>query len=619
MKKLHQRPFFSRFDPSEKSARYSWCLTAATFLMLLLAGGCLGLMSLYFSTGTYKLELFEFYTENTTLVLLNVLPFQLVCLLVWFLSNRAWLGFLSGSAVCLAYSFAEYWKLMARDDAIYAEDLSIIKEALQMSESYAEITWQMLFAIGLVAAGTVVLFLFFRGRLPHWSLRVAMPLAVVIACVCLYRGPYTSAKLYDSFPVWNRLNRWVQVNTYISRGGIYPFIHSIPKAFSVPPEGYSAKDAKAVLEEYESDALPADKKVSVITLQLEAFTDFSALTDQITGEDPYAAYHQLKNESYSGTLVNNVFAGGTIDTERCFLTGFSKLGSFRRDSWSYARWFGEQGYTLQGAHSGYQAFYNRLNVNANLGLEDYRFIDNYYKDIVNGVPKDRVLFPDIAEQAISAMEAGNPVFSFNITYQNHGPYAGETKYSVKEYVPKGKLEDYDYNVVNNYLSGIEDTGNNLLQMVDTLRARKEPVVLVVYGDHKPWLGDSGRTYTALGIDLFETNDESFYNYYNTEYLIWANDAAKEQLNKEFRGQGPMISPCYLMNLLFEQCGWEGPSFLKLSNEVRAALPVITNNGRCVAEGALIPTAQMTDAQKTLLDKLYHTQYYLMRDAEGKLP
>ena len=74
-----------------------------------------------------------------------------------------------------------------------------------------------------------------------------------------------------------------------------------------------------------------------------------------------------------------------------------------------------------------------------------------------------------------------------------------------------------------------------------------------------------------------------------------------------------------MNLLFEQCGWEGPSFLKLSNEVWAALPVITNNGRCVAEGALIPTAQMTDAQKTLLDKLYHTQYYLMRDAEGKLP
>ena len=78
------------------------------------------------------------------------------------------MSFLSGGVFCLVYSFSEYWKLVARDDPIYAEDLTLIKEALQMSESYIEVTWQMCLAVALVVIGTLVMFLFFRGK-PHTS------------------------------------------------------------------------------------------------------------------------------------------------------------------------------------------------------------------------------------------------------------------------------------------------------------------------------------------------------------------------------------------------------------------------------------------------------------------
>ena len=174
-------------------------------------------------------------------------------------------------------------------------------------------------------------------------------------------------------------------------------------------------------------------------------------------------------------------------------------------------------------------------------------------------------------------------------------------------------------MVNNYLSGVEDTSNRMLEMADAFRDSKEPVVLVFFGDHKPWLGDSSTTYTALGIDLFANNEESFYNYYNTEYLIWANDAAKEVLGKEFSGKGPAISPCYLMNLLFEQCGWEGPSYLKMSNEIKAELPVVTTNDRYLVDGALVPTSSLTEEQKAMLEKMRRVQFYLSRDSGGKLP
>ena len=38
------------------------------------------------------------------------------------------------------------------------------------------------------------------------------------------------------------------------------------------------------------------------------------------------------------------------------------------------------------------------------------------------------------------------------------------------------------------------------------------------------------------------------NYYCTPYLIHANEAARDALGFDFVGEGPKISPCFLMNL-----------------------------------------------------------------------
>ena len=51
--------------------------------------------------------------------------------------------------------------------------------------------------------------------------------------------------------------------------------------------------------EYEDDDIPENKKVHVVMTMLEAFCDFSDLTDAITENDPYADYHALQAESYT--------------------------------------------------------------------------------------------------------------------------------------------------------------------------------------------------------------------------------------------------------------------------------------------------------------------------------
>lgn len=608
------------FDTAGKNKGKKLLLGVLVFVVLTLAGLCLGIMGLYFSAGLYSKELLRYYLEQPNLVLFNTLPFLLIIYFVWFLTDRPWIGFGTGGLVCLVYSLAEYWKLLSRNDPVYAEDLTVLKEALQMSGQYISVTPVMILAVGLVLMGIGVLYLLFRRtRVFHPVSRLALGLGTVLLCGGLYRNVYTSETVYKSFQVWEKLNPWFDNNKYISRGGIYPFIYSIQTAVPRAPEGYDAQEAEAMLEEYTSDDIPEHQQANVIFVMLEAFADLSGETDLITEGDPYEAYHQLKDESYSGKLMTNIFAGGTINTERCAVTGFSELGSFRRQTWSYAQYFKDQGYRVTGSHGGYQEFYNRLNVNRNLGFEDYYFLENHYGKFGDGVTMDYYFLPEVTELCKEQIDHGEKVFSFNVTYQNHGPYDTTLWDQYVPYVKEGAVSDGDYGIINNYLNGVADTGNRLLEMAEAFRDEEEPVILVFFGDHKPWLGDSSTTYEALGIDIQSGAEGSVYNHYTTDYLIWGNDAARQLYGDVFSGEGPTISPCYLMNVLFERCGWAGPSYMKLTNEVMEALPIQTTTGYFREHEGLVSEAELSEQAEKLLNKMRNVQYYLTRESGGELP
>ena len=575
----------------------------------------LGLVSLYFSAGSHGIRLFLWYLTQPMVLTLNLLPYLLLGLLLLALTGRSWLAFGLDAAVCLFFSWAQFWKLMARSDPIYAEDLLILAEAQQMAGQYIQLTPAILCSAIAAVALTWALW-FFRGRPLKPLPRLSLAAAVVALALWLSPNVYISGRVYNSLKVWPKLNQWIDTNRYISRGGIYPFLNSIPAAIPEPPEGCDEEEARAILSAYPSDDIPENERVSIIVTQLEAFCDLSGLTDRITGADPYAEYHALLDESFHGRLLPNVFAGGTIDTERCVLTGFSRLESFRRPSWSYARYFAEQGYTIQGAHAGYEAFYNRLNVNENLGVPGYRFIENHFREFVSGIPGDDVLLPDITEHALSAM-ASAPVFSFNVTYQNHGPYSADSARFDEPFVPQGELSDSDYHIVNNYLFGIRDTGRQMAAMTDAFRTREEPVILVFFGDHKPWLGEQSVTYEALGIDITSDADAAFYNYYATDYLFWANDAARAALDSDFTGIGPDISPCFLMNVLFRQCGWDGPGYTGLTDSLLDAVPMLHTSGRFLVNGSL--TDSLPADLQELVTQMEQVQYYLTQDSGGIHP
>ena len=602
--------FFLRRAPEaewtvgKKIVYYLW-----RFLILLCAGICLGALALIFAYGNYSWGVFLGYLQSGFLLVINILPAVVLLFFLYGLVGRAWLAFLLDGAIVLGLSLGHYFKLIFRDDPLYFEDMLILREAKAMagSDHYALfIDKRIVVALLCWALGTVLLFFLVRGKARGWKRRLGTVLAAV-AVSAVVAPVYLDESRYDSVENYAYLNRWAATQDYISHGFFYPFIHSITEMVETPPEGYSQEETEEILASYTDADVPEDRKVNVISLMREAYVDFSRYDIEGLDCSGYDLYHQLEAESYHGDLVTNIFAGGTIDSERCFLTGEYKVRNYRSNTNSYVWYLREQGYTVEGSHPYYQWFYNRQNINGYLGFENYRFLEEDYENLTQAyLPEDSILLPEIYNDFVANKETGKPNFSFNVNIQSHGPYSTTDYYGTVDYL-SGDYTDGCKNAMNNYMAAIMNSDVELMKLVDQLRSEEEPVVLILFSDHLPWMGDSNIYYDEMGMDISGDTEESFLRHYTTEYLIWANDAAKEVLDCDFVGEGPTISPCYLMNVAFDLMGWEGPAFMQAMDELREVFPVVTIHGCYIVDG------EFTDAipaqRQDLFDRFLYLQYY----------
>ncbi len=579
--------------------------------MVLLAALGLGLVSLALAPANYGWNVFWDYFSSPVLLALNLLPPMLLAALLYGLLGRPWLAQLLTGIPVLALSIGNYYKLAFRDDPVVASDLLVLGEAGQMAGRYQLfLNTKMVCAMALAAGSVGLLALLVRGR-PQWRGRLAGALAPLVIGAALIPA-YASDRIYSNTAQLDHLQQWAATQQYLSHGLLYPFLHSVKDALPNPPDGYSQRDAAQILEQYENTDIPEGEKVNIVGIMLEAFSDLSVFPQIEFRQDVYADFHQLQAESYTGALLTNIFAGGTIDTERAFLTGLSSgQFNFRSNTSSYVWYLKSQGYQTSGDHPSNQWFYNRSNVNSYLGFDSYRFLETYYAQLTGGaVADDGIFFPELTASILEQMESDAPLFSFSVSYQGHGPYDDQVCSwgDVDAFVGNEDLERTDRTILANYLGSVQNTSAHLLELADALRDDEEPVVLVIFGDHKPWLGNSNSVYEALGIDLSLDSKEGFYNYWSTPYLIWANNAAKEALGNDFVGTGPDISPCFLMNVLFQQCGWAGDAYMQAVYDCWQALPVIHTSGLYLTDNGTL-SSQLSQEDQDLAQRFSYLEYY----------
>ena len=581
------------------------------FTVLVLMGIGIGIVSLFLCSAYLEeigWEMFLSYLHEPLILLLNILPCVLLVLLFYFATGRAWAAFTFPALIIFVLSVINYYKIRIRSEAFIASDLTLIGETAGIISNYRlEITGRVILTAAVFVLGILFAVFLMRGVLKNKKVRLIGSGAVAVVCAILYMTVYTGSGVYNAaVNDTAEFNKWSELELYVSKGFVYPFLHSVQDAFPSPPEGYDSDMAGEILEEYPDSDIPEEKKVNVIAVMFEALTDLSEHPEVPVYSQVYEPLHLLEQESLHGHIISNTFGGGTVDSERNFLTGYTHTENYRAATNSFVYYLRQQGYYAQGLHPGDGWFYNRQNVERYLGMEDYYFLE----DFSDSNRSDEFFFSKLTE-LYNERDKDTPYFNFSVTYQNHGAYDSKSTGDIAWLDGQG-LSRSSYNILNNYLQGVADTTERMYDFVDSLRDDPEPVVVVFFGDHIPWLGDGNSVYHELGINIDLSTEEGFLNYYSTPYIIWANDAAKEATGGDFTGEGQDVSACFLMNLVFQECGWEGDRFMAMNRELMETVTAVNTGSKLyIVEGELVEEPEGEAAE--LLTRYSWAEYYMKHE------
>lgn len=508
------------------------------------------------------------------LFLLNFLPIFLILFLLTIITKKLNISFLITSSIIIMHGIANQTKVLYRDDVVKFEDLTLLKEASIMTTKYNLVIKKYTI---LACILVIILFFILKRYIPKLKLKLKkrLPLSVLTIILMLlnYNLLYKSEEIYDKVGDTSLINTWLNTRHSQIRGLVYPFINSISDSIYEKPKNYNEDNAKKILNSYEYVDIPNDKKVNIIAIMLEAYNDFSKYDNIEFNTGVYDSLKEIQNNSLYGNLIVKIFGGGTVNTERNFLTSYYNLPNMRTKTNSYVWYFKEQGYTTEAMHPIYGSFYNRITADFNMGFDNYYYYENKFSSVQDSFLEDNDFFDYIIEGYNNNKNNNKPYFNFSVTYQNHGPYDSDYYPDKLYYINNKNYTMETYNTVSEYFYGIKKTNEALKKLIDYFDNENEPVIVMFFGDHNPYLGETG--YEELGINLDINSKEGFLNYYTTPFVIHANSSAKDMFNKDFTGKLDDISPIFLMTELFDYLDLKGNNYMNYMSDLKQNVDVIT--------------------------------------------
>ncbi len=273
-------------------------------------------------------------------------------------------------------------------------------------------------------------------------------------------------------------------------------------------------------------------------------------------------------------------------------------------------------------HPGYSWFYNRQNVYPYFGFDRFITLDDFNPQTQNkgGYINEEVTMDAIIESFEEySNKSDNPLFSFTVTIQNHGPYQDKYLGAVKNFNTDIPLTTAESTMLYNYFYGMADVDREFGRLVDYIEASDEPIVLVYFGDHLPGFSNGMDFFDILDYDInINGTLEQRLKVYETPYVIWQNESAKkishidENIKKVQLPPNKVISSNYLGSLLLELMNMDGLSPLyEFSNELRKELPVIANQTFMDGNGNYKENVTPEEQKKISFLKVW--QYYKLFD------
>ena len=619
--------------------RHSRPVGLLTAILLGLACGVVVTLFVLWAHPVSVLAMLGKMLRQPLILFLNWLPIALLTAAFAFAFRNVFFSSALVGLIAGAMSLINRVKLTIRGEPFVPRDISLIKEAADAAGSYdMTLPWFQIGCLVVMTAVFIVLGVLLplkksedapkkRGALVR-VMGFVLCLAVLVGAVGLV---YSSADLYNSFETTEPYNL-SSVNNEL--GFVYYFCYHFSTYKIEKPEGFDRDEAASWETGYESAPDAAD--VNVVFVMNEAFSDI--LNEDVfvfpEGENPMEVYNTLAEgeNAWAGHIVVPYFAGGTADTEFDVASGMQtnllnpaapSLTAFRtvnRDLDSIFRVFGADGYTSCFMHPGQSWFNNRENVDDWFGADESFFVEDIDAEYKGSWVTDESVLRELVSRFEEKSAGGGLDFTYAVTIQNHMSYTAEKygDYVCPEVETTAELSPEIQTAVNVYAEGIRDANAMLEDLTEFYSEQSEPVLLVFFGDHLPYLGDNRQGYAELGLPAASvTGGEDPFAAYTAPVLFWCNDAAAEALDfanaieaLDLPADG-RISACYLGAVVLELTGrGEVSPWFAFLNEMRRELPVLHNGYYESADGEI--TTEPTAEEAALVSRMRCWAYYKLR-------
>ena len=620
-----------------------------SLLLAVLLAGCITLLALWCQPNALRTVLVIFRAQPL-LIVLNALPVGLLLLTFAFLFKNVFYGAALVNFFVCTLSLFNRVKIEVRDEPVFPRDFALVREVGSAMQTYdirypvtaialVVLTTALLAALGVFVTSRPVSFAVLKAKVKKgaaavlpgrcWPERIIGAVLSFGVLTALIFTVYASNDLYNSFHV---SNAYYVPSVFNELGFPYCFCHQFTTYPVDRPEGFSKSEA-AGWETGEQTGLGQD--VSIIMVMNEAFSDITdqPMFDWTEETDPLPNLHALQNDPHavSGHIVVPGFAGGTANTEFDVLTGMqtnalsatttSAMRVVNRNLDSLFRVFGADGYRTSFYHPGDAWFYNRENVYRWLGAE----YEVFARDMENPEYKGRWVTDDymagqIEQEFETAVAEGRPLFNYTTTIQNHMSYTADKYGEGHTFAPistTADISDEIRTMLEVYTEGVRDADAMLGRLTAYFEERGEPVVLVFYGDHLPYLGDNQKGYAELGSEVTaaENDRTDILCSYKTPYVIWANSAAAETLDWDSAvaslelPEDGVISAAFLGSTLLDLTGrTEEDPWFDFLGSLRRTAPVVQKKTYILADGTVLPQRilnEQTDEAAAALKDAVH--------------
>ena len=309
---------------------------------------------------------------------------------------------------------------------------------------------------------------------------------------------------------------WNQPGNYRERGLL---IHLVQESARNISRGLDVPDVEKVEEALVSlnpggrpkpGTTTGFSKRNVHVILLESFWDPMLLKSIEFSRDPLSKeFRDLWTQTGNSTVLSPVFGGYTANAEFEVLCGFPVTvdtvffeGWVRQNAPCLPAHLRSHGYSTIVSHPNTPPFWNRLNVYPRIGFDTYWALPDFEQDDMNrNFLGDSSLYRQMLEKLDTRLAGDEPVFDYIVTIFGH------LNYPFNENRPKVIKASGGNRMLEDYANQMYYKSRELMEFLVQLLKRDPDGLIVMFGDHLPFLGKNFGGYTEDG--LLESSRDNF--------------------------------------------------------------------------------------------------------------